>query len=137
MKAHCLLLALMLALAGCAPTLTEIRSSNPDNIIESPRSPQSLANCIYYEAQTEADKFNSFWNRIDMTEQESIYRLSLISTGGLFVTQTIPTAEVTIKPNGKGGSIVEIRSHNAPVRTGPRHVLEYVEKCAQQKIPEK
>jgi len=71
-----------------------------------------------------------------MTELEDSYYLSLFLTGGLFITQVIPVAEITVKPE-QNGSAIELRSHDAPNRTGPRRILEYINACITQNSPGK
>jgi len=126
MKALSIVFSFLLIICSCAPSLKELRKSNPDNIMESAKAPKEIANCFYYEAQKENDNiWNPFWNRAELVEKEGIYYLTLSSTGGLVLTQTVNAGEVKISPNSNGGSIIEIRGVN---RTNKR-IMDHLNKC--------
>jgi hypothetical protein len=132
LKFKAVVVALILSVVlGCFPTLTEIRSSNPAAIIEFDKPPQPLANCIKYEAMQELDNSFRHWSRIDMTEQDGTVTLLFTNEAGVY--GTIPLYEIVIKPNGKGGSIIELRSHNRPRNwEGRERLLVHVRKCASK-----
>ena len=134
MKILCVFFVLLFT--GCAPTLSEIRTSHPVTIIKSSKSPKSLANCIYYETQLEGDKrWNPYWNKVDMTENNGIYHLTLSYSGGGLVPQNFSTAEITIKPADKGKSIIEIR--NPYQKSISESISTYIEKCTSLTKPTK
>lgn len=116
---------LSLLLNGCAPTLSEIRTTNPEAIIESTKEPQSLANCLYHEMQ------NGPWGRVNLTTKDGAYYLLISSLYGSVVTatKTFPIAEFLVKPNSSG-SVVEMRTWNLMNRGAATDLLESVKHCA-------
>jgi hypothetical protein len=114
-------------ITGCGPTLTEIRTSIPDSIVESSMSAKSIANCLYYEAQAENDNiWAPAWNIVEISDQNGAYYLTLSGSGSMFIKTHVPGGEITVKPKGEGGSIIEVRSHARMVKA---RILEYIEKC--------
>lgn len=115
-------------LNGCAPTVTDIRNSNPVRMMSSPKPPQKVANCVSYEAQAEAGTLTQYWHLVNMTERDGIYNLAVVRNTLISLTVM---GELTVRPDGQGGSLIEYRCVSI-VQGGIDHFWDYVKKCADK-----
>ena len=104
--------------SGCAPTLTDIRNLQPCRMMLSSLPPQKVANCVVSDAMGEAS-LDGYWGLVTIAEREGIYNLTVFSMGG-------PSGELLVKPDGKGGSLIEYRS---TVKRDRRRGTSVLENC--------
>jgi hypothetical protein len=114
-------------LFGCV-TVSDIRNSTPVRVMSSPQSPQKIANCVGYETQAEAGNWNKYWDIVSITELDGVYKISVVVNT---ITSLRIVGELTIKPDAKGGSLIEYRSL-ALVQGGIERLWSYVKKCADK-----
>ena len=109
--------------SGCAATLTDIRNSHPSRMMFSSLPPQKVANCVVSDAMGEASG-DGYWVLVTIVEREGIYNLTVFDRGG-------PSGELLVKPDGKGGSLIEYRSLvKIEIGGAVREFWKHVEKCA-------
>ncbi len=107
-------------LVGCAST-GDIRSSAPIKTANSQQSPKKIANCVLHDAQDEVGKlWFPYWQAPTMSEVNGAYKLFFVSGR--------PVGELTVKPDEKGGSIIELRAIG--VFWGKDLLWDYAMRCA-------
>ena len=97
------------------------------------KPPQKIANCVAYETQAEAGTWSQYWHMVSITERDGIYNLSVIRNT---ITSLAVMGELTVKPDGQGGSLIEYRSL-ALLQTGTERLWEYVMRCADKDLGQK
>ena len=73
-----------------------------------------MANCIIYKAQAES------WDPISISEINKVF----------YITMGFMIAEITVSPDGSNGSIIELRSLNAPIKIYINQMKEFINSCA-------
>jgi hypothetical protein len=121
-KAVVVVLLFLIIVQACNPSLSQIRNSNPDIILDSNKTPKSVANCITYKFQGGYTLAGGNWDHTNISEQEGIYHTTTYWNAGGLGGQVQPAFETTIKPNGRGGSTIEIR-------IGAGNPLKSIQEC--------
>ena len=122
MKAWSLLLVLLIT--GCAVSMKELRSFNPEYVTASPKNPKDIANCIAYECQNEDQLYGM---HTSMIENNGIYYITISNVGPLGVD---PWNDITVKPNNENGSSIELRTIHTMVKIFPNILIKIIKKCA-------
>lgn len=98
-----ILLSLIIFAAGCA-TVSDIRSTPPDNIMQSEKSPKQIVDCVMYKAPSEVSTAAVPYYNFTLNEQpKGTYHILADIPGQ-------PSGEASFSPLSTGGTHIELRS---------------------------
>lgn len=122
-----LILFISFHFGGCT-TVADVRSMNADQSLESNKSPKQIADCVLYKAPAEVQSSAAYYHFTQSEGPPGTFHI-------LAELPSQPAGEADFKPNGKGGTQIELRSRwNF---WGKDSFWACIQRCASQNIPGK